>query len=68
MTKRPHTDWTTQEVSALSDEALRRRRSEAQLAEARADAPGMGRSTKGRRMWRKNRELVEAEMASRGPL
>lgn len=65
MAKRPHVDWTAKEMRPLSDDALRQRLSEALEAEARADAPGMGRSVKGRRLWRKNRELVEEELSSR---
>lgn len=66
MTKRPHVDWTAKELVHLTDEQVRQRRREAAEAEARADAPGMGRSVKGRRLWRLNRELVEEEMSRRG--
>lgn len=66
VTKRPHTDWTAKELVHLTDEQVQQRRREATAAEARADAPGMGRSVKGRRLWRRNRELVEGEMGRRG--
>ena len=65
VTKRPHTDWSAKELAHLSDEQLAQRHREAAAAEARADAPGMGRSVKGRRLWRGNRELVEEEIARR---
>ncbi|SNS17587.1 hypothetical protein SAMN06893096_102357 [Geodermatophilus pulveris] len=65
MTKRPHVDWTAREVQALSEEELRARLTQAREWEARADAPGMGRSARGRRLWRRNRELVEEEMGRR---
>ena len=65
VTKRPHTAWSAKELAHLSEEQLGRRHSEAAAAEARADAPGMGRSVKGRRLWRGNRELVEEEIARR---
>lgn len=66
MTKRPHTDWTAKELVHFTDEQVRQRRREAAEAEVRADAPGMGRSVKGRRQWRRNRELAEEEMGRRG--
>ena len=65
VTKRPHVDWTATEMRALSEQQLSSRLQEAREAETRADAPGMGRSTKGRRLWRRNRELVEEEMERR---
>jgi hypothetical protein len=68
VTKRPHADLTAKELQALSEEQLRSRQREAGEAEARADAPGMGRSSKGRRLWRQNRELVEEELLRRGLL
>ncbi len=68
MPKRPHVDWTQKELHGLSDAALWARLREAKEAEARADAPGMGRSVKGRRLWRNNRELVESELHARGLL
>ena len=66
MTKRPHIDWTIEELRHLTLAQLREQHRRARVAEARADAPGMGRSVKGRRLWRRNRELVEAELVSRG--
>ena len=66
MAKRPHVDWAAKELLHLTDEQLRQRQHEAAAAEARADAPGMGRSVKGRRLWRLNRELVEDELSRRG--
>lgn len=68
VSKRPHLDWTAMELQALSEDQLRSRQREAREAEARADAPGMGRSAKGRRLWRRNRELVEEEFSRRGIL
>ena len=65
VTKRPHADWSAKELAPLGDEQLAQRHREAAAAEARADAPGMGRSVKGRRLWRGNRELVEEEIARR---
>ncbi len=65
MTKRPHVDWTAEEMQVLSEQELRSRLQQAREAAARADAPGMGRSVKGRRLWRRNRELVEEEMGRR---
>jgi hypothetical protein len=65
VTKRPHVDWTAKEMQALSEQELRSRLQQAREAEARADGPGMGRSAKGRRLWRRNRELVEEEMERR---
>jgi hypothetical protein len=66
--KRPHVDWNAKELQGLSEDQLRSRLREAREAEARADAPGMGRSAKGRRLWRQNRELVEDELSRRGLL
>jgi len=66
MVKRPHVDWTAKELRHLTDEQLRQRHHEAAAAEARADSPGMGRSVKGRRLWRQNRQLVEDEWNRRG--
>lgn len=68
VTKRPHIDWTAKELQALPDEQLQSRQREARDAGARADAPGMGRSSKGRRLWRLNRELVDEELLRRGLL
>ena len=65
VTKRPHVDWTAKEMQVLSEQELRSRLQQAREAEARADAPGMGRSAKGRRLWRRNCELVEEEMGRR---
>lgn len=67
MTKRPQVDWTAKEVQVVSEDELRSRQREAREAEARADMPGMGRSAKGRKLWRQNRELVE-ELFRRGLL
>ncbi len=50
MPKRPHIDWTQEELQGLSDAALLGRLGDAKEAEAAADAPGMGRSVKGRRL------------------
>jgi hypothetical protein len=52
-------------MQVLSEQELRSRLQQAREAEARADAPGTGRSAKGRRLWRRNRELVEEEMGRR---
>jgi hypothetical protein len=68
MPKRPHIDWTQEELQGLSDAALLGRLGDAKEAEAAADAPGMGRSVKGRRLWRANRGLVENELQIRGLL
>lgn len=68
MTKRPHLDWTEKEIHGLTDAVLLARLREAEDGEARADSAGMGRAVKGRRQWRKNRQLVESELHSRGPL
>jgi hypothetical protein len=65
MTKRPHVGWTAKEMQVLSEQELRSRLQQAREAEARADALGTGRSAKGRRLWRRNRELVEEEMGRR---
>ena len=65
VTKRPHGDWTAKEMQVLSEQELRSRLQQAREAEARADSPGTGRSAKGRRLWRRNRELVEEEMGRR---
>ena len=65
VTKRPHTDWSAKELARLSDEQLAQRHREATAGEARADAPGMGRSVEGRRLWRGDRGLVEEEIARR---
>ena len=68
MAKRPHLDWTEQEMAGLAEAALLSRLREAREAEARADAPGMGRAVKARHLWRKNRQLVEEELHKRGLL
>ncbi len=58
-------DWTAKDMQVLSEQELRFRLQQAREAEARADGPGMGRSVKGRRLWRRNRELVKEEMERR---